>query len=192
MVVGGVVVGRGGVTIVVCVRVPGDGCGMVGLGVTVGVPGVGTTPGGETVPLTVGGEGTGMLTAGGGETGAAAVVGTMVVVVPGEAGRVEGVVTGVTGAGINPPNEVPSVGCGVAAVPGMAVLAGSGCHVPGIPADSLPVSTGERVMAGVAAASESGGWVIRGPEHPAARSSSTARPARSMNLIRSILVPPGT
>ena len=191
MVVGGVVVGRGGVTIVVGVRVPGDGWGIVGLGVTVGVPGVGTT-GGETVPVTGGGEGTGMLTAGGGETGAAAVVGAAVVVIPGADGRVEGVVTGVTGAGINPPKEVPAVGCGVAAVPGMAVLAGPGCHVPGIPADSLPVSTGVGGMAVVVGVSESPGGLIGGAVHPAARSSITARPARSMNLIRSILVPHGT
>lgn len=80
--------GRGGVIIVIGAMVPGDGWGIVGLGVTVGVPGVGTAAGGETVPVTGGGEGIGMLTAGGGETGAAAVVGATVVVVPDADGRV--------------------------------------------------------------------------------------------------------
>lgn len=180
------VVGRGGVTIVVGIRVTGDGRGSEGLGVTVGVPGVGTT-GGETVPVNGGGEGTGMLTAGGGETGAAPVV-----VVPGAAGRVAGVVTGTAGAGINPPETVPPVGCRVAAVSGTVVVPGTGCPVPSTPDDSLPVSSGEGGMAVAGVISESPLGLIRGAVHPAARTSSTASAARSMNFIRSNLVPHGT
>ncbi|MCG7855000.1 MAG: hypothetical protein MIO88_04020, partial [Methanoregulaceae archaeon] len=57
-----------------------------------------------------GGEGTGMLTAGGGETGAAAVVGAAVVVVPGADGRVAGVAAGAAVAGMNPPETFTAVG----------------------------------------------------------------------------------
>jgi hypothetical protein len=192
IIVGGVVVGRGGVIIVVGAIVPGDGWGMGELGVTVGVPGVGTAAGGEIVPVNGGGEGTGILTAGGGENGAAAVAGATVAGVPGAAGRVAGLVTGAAGPGMKPPETFPAAVCVVVAVRGTVVVATTGCPVPATPEDTLPVSTGEGGMAVVAVASESPGGVIWGPEHPAARSSSTVRPARSMILIRSILGPHGT
>lgn len=95
---------------VVGIVVTGDGWGMDRLGVIVGVAGVGTVPGGETVPVTGGGEGTGMLTAGGGETGAAPVIGAVVVGVPYAVVEVEGVTADAAGAGVNPPEDVPVVG----------------------------------------------------------------------------------
>ncbi len=184
MAVVGVIVGSGGVTNVVGIVVTGDGRGWVGLGVIVGVPGVGTLPGGETVPVTGGGEGTGILTAGGGENGAAAVTGAAVVV-PDTAGRVAGVGDGEAGAGVNPADTFPADGWDVTAVPVVAVVAGIVCACPGAPADALPVG-------GTVGAVVVPGGVIWGPVHPAARSRITARPARSMILIRSILVPHGT
>jgi len=74
----------------------------------------------------------------------------------------------------------------------MVVDAGSACPVPGTPAESSAVAAGEGGMAVVVVASESPGGPIWGAVHPAERSSSTARLARSMNLIRSILVVHGT
>lgn len=138
--VGGVVVGSGGVTIVVGMVVTCDGWGRDGLGVIVGVAGVGTAPGGETVPVTGGGEGIAMLTAGGGETGAPLVTGAVVVAVPGAIVGVEGVAAGAEDAGMNPPETVTVVGCVVTA--GEAVACGPAGPVPGAPADSLPVGDG--------------------------------------------------
>jgi len=74
----------------------------------------------------------------------------------------------------------------------MVVDPGTGCPVASTPADSFTVAPGDGGMAVVAVASESPGGLIWGAVHPAARRSSTARPARSMNLIRSILVAHGT
>jgi hypothetical protein len=63
-----------------------------------------------TVPVTGGGEGTETTTADGGETGAAAVVGAAVVVVPGADGRVTGVAAGAAVAGMNTPETFTAVG----------------------------------------------------------------------------------
>ncbi|MCG7854999.1 MAG: hypothetical protein MIO88_04015 [Methanoregulaceae archaeon] len=75
------------------------------------------------------------------------------------------------------------------------MAAGAACPIPETPVDSLPFSSGEgaAVRAGVATVSPGDpGGLIGGAVHPAARSSTTARLAMSMNLIRSILVPHGT
>jgi len=132
IVVGMVVDGSGGVTMVVGRSVCGDGSGSGGVAVTMGVAGVGAA-GGETVPVSDGGMGTGILTPGRGVPGAA-VVGAGD---PAGAGSVTGVVTGTAVTG----TEVPDIFWttpGVITDPVCPGDAGTGCAVPGIPADSLP------------------------------------------------------